>query len=317
MRERSSFFERVGSPGGAVPNLGRRTGDRKSSACYFILGVVVVAGLALGGRQPIQAQRAPKAQERAASTEDGDEANEAARDAVPLFEAMRAGQVAAIVKAHGFTGATLQVRNQTRRTLRVAIPAAFAAIPPGKRVATGGASRGGTGRYAYGGGHGSQTLGISAYRPSRGASASMAGEKKRAQAYLEKESTNRAIGKQIAPVVWELRPRGVRSRKFRSFCLELGLPDPSPRIPYRPIPLEQWTGNEAVLELIVRYGQGKIRQRAAQLAIWHLANGADWTHLAQVRWPNRARVTATELARGRAAAEAVLAATGARAEPRR
>ncbi len=225
----------------------------------------------------------------------------AAGDPVPLFDAIAAGDVEARVKAHGFSQATLTLRNISKKTIRVEIPNAFAAISivRARRQASGG----GRGAYGYGGGGSSgdsQTLGISAYRPSSSHKSNSMDASKAAEYRRAELMSARVSGKVV-----ELKPRRIVRKKFPSFCLELGLPDPSPRMPYVPIPLQRWTSDKRVHELIVRFGQGEHSQQATQLAIWHIANKASWTKLQQVRWPTRGRTTAKQIAAARRAVESV------------
>jgi hypothetical protein len=62
-------------------------------------------------------------------------------------------------------------------------------------------------------------------------------------------------------------------------CLEHGKPDPKPRVPYQIVPLEQVTKQPEVAELLFALGTNPDRQRIAQIAAWHLANGMTWQQL--------------------------------------
>ena len=235
-------------------------------------------------------------------------------DPVGLFDAIASRDIDVRVKAHGFSQATLTLRNKTRKVLRVQIPNALAAVPitRARRQAAGG----GGAAYGYGGGGGSdsQTLGISAYRPASSSSSSSASGRRsssdsKADDYRREELAAESISEQVDPKIVELKPGRTIRKKFPSFCLELGRPDPSPRMPYVAIQLDQWTKDAAIHELIVRFGQGYYPQRVTQLAIWRIANRASWETLANVRWPTGGRTTEKQIAAARSAVRAVLEVT--------
>ena len=78
-------------------------------------------------------------------------------------------------------------------------------------------------------------------------------------------------------------PAKSASYKIATVCLEHGKRDPRPAIPYEIRPLETVTTKPGVAEVLTLLGYGKIDQREAQAAAWHLANGMSWEQLAQKR----------------------------------
>lgn len=68
--------------------------------------------------------------------------------------------------------------------------------------------------------------------------------------------------------------------KLACVCLEHGKREPRPAIPYEIRPIEAVSDNPAVAELCVLLGQGRVSQRAAQAAAWHLEDELDWQSLA-------------------------------------
>lgn len=66
-------------------------------------------------------------------------------------------------------------------------------------------------------------------------------------------------------------------------CLEHGKPEPRPQMTYSMKPIESVTTKPGVAEMLTELGEGRIPQRAAQVAAWHLNNGMSWEELAAKR----------------------------------
>ena len=82
---------------------------------------------------------------------------------------------------------------------------------------------------------------------------------------------------------FNVAPENVAQLKLSSVCLEYGKPNPRPKIPYRLEPIESVTDRPEVGELCRMLGQGRVSQRAAQAAAWHLANDMSWQELTRLR----------------------------------
>jgi hypothetical protein len=78
-------------------------------------------------------------------------------------------------------------------------------------------------------------------------------------------------------------PEKTESFKIPTVCLEHGKAEPRPTTPYEIRPLESVTQNAAVQEVCQELGAGKINQRVAQAAAWHLNNNMSWEQLAAKR----------------------------------
>jgi hypothetical protein len=83
--------------------------------------------------------------------------------------------------------------------------------------------------------------------------------------------------------MFNIAPEGVARLKFASVCLEHGRPNPRPKFRYEMRPIGEVTQKAGVAEICAMLGQGKIRQRVAQLAAWHLNNDMSWRELANLR----------------------------------
>jgi hypothetical protein len=72
----------------------------------------------------------------------------------------------------------------------------------------------------------------------------------------------------------------VQKVKIASVCLDHGLTDPSPRVPYKPIPIDSYAKDPAIAELVKLMISGRLDQHSAQAAAWHIQNGLSWEELA-------------------------------------
>ena len=99
-------------------------------------------------------------------------------------------------------------------------------------------------------------------------------------------------------------------------CLEHGKREPRPAIPYQIKPLEEFSSDPVMNELLTAFGKGNVNQRAAQAAAWHLADAMSWQdlankHIERLAGPDEPYFTAEEL---RAATELVAIARRSAAE---
>jgi len=67
---------------------------------------------------------------------------------------------------------------------------------------------------------------------------------------------------------------------YISACLNHGKHDPSPRLDYKFMPVEEYTKDEVLGELIRMVGMGKANQHSAQAAIWTRTDNMSWQALA-------------------------------------
>ena len=67
---------------------------------------------------------------------------------------------------------------------------------------------------------------------------------------------------------------------YVSACLNHGKPDPSARLEYKLVPVEEYTKDEVLGELIRMVGTGRVNQHSAQAAIWTRTDNMSWQELA-------------------------------------
>lgn len=66
---------------------------------------------------------------------------------------------------------------------------------------------------------------------------------------------------------------------YTSVCLNHGKAEPRPKSNYTIIPLEEYTNNEQLREVIRLVGTGKLDSQSAQAAAWHLTDNMSWQEL--------------------------------------
>ena len=64
-------------------------------------------------------------------------------------------------------------------------------------------------------------------------------------------------------------------------CLEHGKPDPTPKMAYKIVPLDQVTTNKDVHVLCEALGNKLVTQNTAQAAAWHMMDNLSWEELSK------------------------------------
>jgi hypothetical protein len=193
-------------------------------------------------------------------------------ESVELFAAIEAGQIEAKFIPKDSTGGRVFITNKTKKPLNVGLPEVFAGVPVLAQVGGFGAGAGGFGAGA-GLGAGGQLGGAGLGGGSQGLGGGFGGMG--GMGGMGMGGMGGGFFNVAAEKVGEI--------KVATVCLEHGKPDPRPSIPYAIRPLESFNDDPAVAEMLKLFAQGKINQRAAQAAAWHLANGMSWQQLAAKR----------------------------------
>ncbi len=68
---------------------------------------------------------------------------------------------------------------------------------------------------------------------------------------------------------------------YTSVCLAHGKPEPHPRNTYRLVPVDDYTSDPVLQEVVRIVATGKVNKQAAQAAAWHVADKMTWQELAQ------------------------------------
>ena len=83
--------------------------------------------------------------------------------------------------------------------------------------------------------------------------------------------------------MFNVAPEKVGKFKVTTVCLEHGKPEPRPAMKYEIKPIASFTDKAEVHELCRMLGSGRLDQRAAQVAAWHLNNKMSFQELAAKR----------------------------------
>lgn len=192
-------------------------------------------------------------------------------ETVELFAAMNAGQLGVKFVPHDSTEARVLFENKTKRPLRVQLPEAFAASPVLAQFGGGVAGGGQAAGVAAGGG--AQSVGGGFGGPG---------------------------GVGAGGGFFNVPPEKVRKLTVPLVCLEHGKKEPRAAIPYQIKPLEEFSSDPVLRQLLTAIGKGDVNQRAAQAAAWHLTDALSWQQLAakqieRLAGPNEPYFTAEEL----------------------
>jgi len=182
-------------------------------------------------------------------------------DTVEMFNAIDRGQIDVKLIPKDSTQSRVLIENKTKKPLTIKLPEAFAGVPVLAQLPGGGAGGGGL---AGGGGQGfGGVMGMGGI----GMGAGMGG---------------------MGGGFFSVPPEKVGKFKVTTVCLEHGKPEPRPAMKYQIKPIEEFTDRPAVHQLCRMLGTGRINQRAAQVAAWHLNNDMSWQQLAakRIRYAN-------------------------------
>jgi hypothetical protein len=179
-------------------------------------------------------------------------------ESVEMFQGIEDGRIDVKLIPKDSTQCNVLIENKTDKPLSVQLPAAFAGVPALAQFGGGGMGGGGfggnnSGNQGFGGGMGGGMGGMGGGMGGMGGGFFNVPPEK--------------VGKLTCPAV----------------CLEHGKKDPRPAIPYEIRPIDQCTERTGVHELLAMLGTGKLSQRAAQAAAWHLQDGMSWQQLAAKR----------------------------------
>lgn len=173
---------------------------------------------------------------------------------IELFAGIERGDLEVKLIPQSDKEANLLIKNKTKQPVSVRLPQAFAGVPVLAQL-DGGFGGGGRQRnndndnnqnQALGGGLGGGGLG----------------------------------GGGLGGGAFNVAPEKVGKLKAACVCLEHGKENPNPRVPYELRPIEKYTKDAKVHEVLKLLGDGKVNQRIAQAAAWHFANRLSWEQLA-------------------------------------
>ena len=185
---------------------------------------------------------------------------------IEMFEGMESGDIQVKPIAQDAEHGKLLLTNMTDEPLTVKVPSSFVVVPVSAQYGGGGGA-GGLGGGGAGGGGGQQAAGGGA-GGAGGAGGGYGG----------------GGGAGGGGGFFSVPPKKTLAVEYGSVCLEYGKPEPKSRIPYKVIPVEQFTENPVLVALIDLVGTGRIRNAAAQAAAWNVSSEMSWQELASKKY---------------------------------
>lgn len=258
---RSSDFDKGKASGTMFSALRRVATWRRTSLIGGCLALLIATQLAGAGKSPMKVLKFDPAAEK-----------------VELFTALETGAVSVRVVAHDVKGGNLFIENQSGKPLTIDLPEAMTAVHVLKQVGQQGffnqAGNGLNGNNQFGqqgGGQqgGGQSLGIG---------------------FGQQQGNTPGIGNANGVGqnpggngFFSIPPERVVQIPYQSVCLNYGKPDPSPRMTYRPMRVEEYTQDKVLQEVLLAFGKGRMDHTAAQAAAWHLTDKLSWKQLASLK----------------------------------
>ncbi|MEX1095989.1 MAG: hypothetical protein WED34_08060 [Planctomycetales bacterium] len=190
---------------------------------------------------------------------------------VDLFEAAEKGAIDVKVIPKDSTGGNVLIENKTDQPLSVKLPDAFVGVQVLKQGLIGGGGIG-LGPGGIGGGYGA----TGGAQPLGGLLGGLGGGIGGLGGGLGGLGGLGGIGGGL----FSIPPEQVARIPFRSVCLAHGKPDPTSRMTYRMVPVESFSDDATLPQLIRLLADPKVDQHALQAATWHITDGMSWQQLA-------------------------------------
>jgi hypothetical protein len=172
---------------------------------------------------------------------------------VEMFAAIQSGDITVKLIPKDSTKSRIIIENKTDKPLSVKLPDAFVGVPTvAAQNGIGGAGGGSGSRRGSGSGGSGGNQGVG----------------------------GGGSGRPVGGGIMNVPPEKSKNFDVTTVCLDHGLAEPRSCVPYTIKPIEEYTKKEGVRELCVLLGSGKIDQRSAQAAAWHLNNDMTWEQLA-------------------------------------
>ncbi|MSR58348.1 MAG: hypothetical protein EXS05_11840 [Planctomycetaceae bacterium] len=188
---------------------------------------------------------------------------------VELFDGIEQGTLESTVIMKGPFGGTVFLENKSDQPLTVKLPKAVAAVQvfkqgfgqgPGGGGGIGGGQQGGGGQGGGGGQSGGGGMGGGGMGGGGMGGGGMQGGG--------------------GGGFFSIPPEKTVQLPLTTVCLNHGKPDPRPHLTYKLVPIEVYTNDPVLQELVTMVGTGKLDRSSAQAAAWHLTDNMSWDQLA-------------------------------------
>jgi hypothetical protein len=195
---------------------------------------------------------------------------------VGLFDGTSDGRLESKFIPRDATGGFVLVSNNSDQPLTVELPDAFVAVQVLKQFGGGGLGGGGLG----GGGLGGGGLGGGQGGGNQQAGGGFGGGQGGGGLGGGGLGGGGLGGGGGGGGFFSIPPEKAVKVPYISACLNHGKPDPNPRVEYRLVPVEEYTQDPVLAELIRLVGTGRVDQHSAQAAIWTRTDNMSWQQLA-------------------------------------
>jgi hypothetical protein len=195
-----------------------------------------------------------------------------AAERVELFEGIKDGRLETKVIAQDAEHGVVLVTNSSDEPLTVELPQAFVAVQVLKQFGGGGGGFGGGGG-GFGGGQGGQGGG-----QSQNTGGGFGGGGQGGQGGFG--GAGGAGGPGGGAGFFSVPPEKTVSVPYVSACLNHGKREPNPRVSYQIVPVEEYTQDAVLAEMIRMVGTGRLEPQSAQAAIWNRTDNMSWQELA-------------------------------------
>ena len=238
----------------------------------FTVLTMAIAGLFL---QATTAQAEPASRRSSSSRPISNPKFDPTAERVELFTGMESGQFETKVIAMGPERGAVLVTNTTDAPLTVEFPQAFVTVQVLKQFGQGGGGFGGGG--LGGGGLGGGGLGGGQGGGQQNQGGGLGGQ----QGGLGGGGGFGGGGQQGGGGgFFSIPPERTVRVPYVSACLNHGKPDPTPQSNRRIVPVEKYTQDPILRELIAMVGTGRLAPHAAQAAVWNRTDNMSWQQLA-------------------------------------
>ncbi len=244
----------------------RRAVARRAGLLVACLAVVCGTQLVGAGKSPMRILKYDPAAEK-----------------MDLFAALDAGAISVRVVAHDSEGGNVYVENLSGKPLTVNLPEAVAMVQVLKQGFFQQPNGNGNGNGANGSGNGVSSLFGGNQSGGGGAQSLGSGFGQQNNNGNAGNNNGNNVPNGIGNNFFSIPPERVAQVPFRSVCLNYGKPDPSPRMTYKVVPLENYSTDKVLQETLKNFGRGGVDRSAAQAAAWHLTDKQSWNDLANIK----------------------------------
>jgi hypothetical protein len=176
---------------------------------------------------------------------------------IGLFKGMEEKKLEVkLIQKNSKTG-NLLIENKTKETLTVAMPDAFVGVHVLNQLGLGGGGQQGGGQQG-----GGQSTGGG----QQGGGQQGGGQQGGGQGFFS------------------IPPEKLVRLPISTVCLEHGKPEPMSRMEYKVVPVEEFSTDPVLRQLLRAVAIGRVRKNVAQAAAWHLSSGKSWRELAGMRY---------------------------------